>query len=636
MPSAAALRQDDLPAVEYTEDWARVQALPVRACDLESMRARGEDLSAELTPLLRRPDAADPAARLKWIQALSLWEIFQGRGAYLGIPVGGGKTLISWLAAYILDAQRPVLILPESLFNKTEREFRKYAQTWQAPRHPIVKVGVKALTREENVDLLSRMFGGLGPDFVFIDECDLARNQEGSAAKRIDRFKVESQSEDPDEWPGIEPGAEIESLTEAQRDAVIGWCRAKGVPFVCATGTGTRFSILDFSHFLCWTREHAAPVPLDPDEIQEWAKALDERSKGRPQYQRRLRAGALLELIDLPAELVQDLTDYGAGELGFARATFMHRLRSTPGVIITDEDDCDQPLNFRLVCAPEDPAINEAFDQFRKRWELPNGQEIIDGLSFWRGEFELGTGGFSYWVVPPPEEWRDARRAYGKRVLEEIKKTAYSADPKDTARAVAKAFPNDPIVKAWQRIKPTFKPVTDWQWVSASVVNYAARWALEQTGTVWCQSIAVGEAIAQAAGIKFYGAQGLAVDGSDIEYAPRDRSLVAGILSNSRGRNLQESLGGVPGFNRGLAVQCPQSGDMCQQLFGRLHRFGAGRPVLWDILITSGGSRYAWDMAEREATFVMQTQSQKQKILRGDMSDCIFPSDALRWARKAA
>lgn len=629
---ALALHADDLPKVEYTEDWARVQALPTRSPALADMRARGEELSAELTPLLRRPDAADLAAKLKWIQALALWEIFQGRGAYLGIPVGGGKTLISWLVAYILDAQRPVLIVPESLHGKTSREFHKYAQTWVAPPHPYTLVGVKALTREENVDLLDRMFGGLGPDLVFFDECDLGRNQEGSLAKRLDRFKGTFDVPE-DEWPGIEPGTAIEGLDDETRERVLDWCKARGVPFVCATGTGTRFSILDFSHLLTWSREHAAPVPLDPDELARWANALDEKGKGRPdRYSRRLRAGALLELIELPKETRKELREYGAGELGIARATFMHRLRSTPGVIITDEEDCDQPLHFNLICAPEDAAINDAFDKFRLEWEFPNGQEIIDGLELWRGEFELGCGGFNYWKPPPPEYWSKARRAYAKRVLHEIRRTAYSADPKDTAKAVEKAFPNDPIVRRWKEVKPDFNPNKhrEWQWLSASVVNFAARWATQNVGTVWVQSIAVGEAIAAAAGIKFYGAQGLSSDGSDIEYAPGDRSLVAGILSNSRGRNLQDR------FNRGLAVQCPQSGDMCQQLFGRLHRFGQLRPVHWDILITSGGSRYAWDMATKEANFVMQTQAQTQKILRGTMTDCIFPTNALRWQRKEA
>lgn len=620
----------DLPAVEYTEDWARIQALPRRDPSLAAMRSRGEELSAELTQQLRRPDAANAEAKLKWIQALALWEIFQGRGAYLGIPVGGGKTLISWLVAYILDADRAILILPEGLFSKTDREFQKLARDWVAPPAPIVKVGIKALQREENVDLLERLFGGLGPNLVIIDECDLIRNQDGSVAKRLDRYH--DLDPEPPDWPvNVGQGEELEALDDEQREAIIAWCEARGVPFVCMTGTGTRFSILDFSHFLIWSRGHAAPVPLDSDECAWWAKALDEKSKGqRGGYERRPRAGALLDLITLPPEIEAELTAAGAGELGFARATFMHRLRSTPGVIITDEEDCDQPLHFDLVCAPEDPVINGHFDTFRKTWELPNGQEIIDSLSAWAAEWWLGCGGFSYWLEPPPEDWRDARRAYAKRIRAVIEKTAWSSDPLDTAKAVAKAFPNDPIVELWREVKPTFKPKPAWQWESASVVNYSAQWAQEQVGTVWVQSIPVGEAIAQAAGIKFYGAQGLSADGSDIEYAPGDRSLVAGILSNSRGRNLQDR------FNRGLAVQCPQSGDMCQQLFGRLHRFGQLRPVHWDILITSGGSRYAWDMAEREAKFVLQTQSQKQKILRGTMTDCIFPSRALRWARKAA
>ena len=625
------MSHSDLPAVKHTEDWARVQALPTRSPKLEDMRARGEELEAELTPLLRRPDAANPAAKLKWIQALALWEIFCGRGAYLGIPVGGGKTLISWLVAYILDLDRMILVVPEGLMGKTNREFQRYARDWVAPPAPITLVGMKFLQQEENVDFLDRCFNGLGPNGIFIDECDLLRNAEASTPKRFDRFKVESIQTDPDEWPGIEEGAELYSLSPEKREAIEAWCKAKGVPFICATGTGTRFSLLDFWHLLTWSREHASPMPTDPDEAARWANALDEKEKGRPQYgSRRLRAGALLDLIELPPELKLELEQEGAGELGFARATFMHRLRSTPGVIITDDDDCDQPLHFNLICAPEDPIINANFKTFRETWELPNGLEIIDSLSAWAAEWWLGCGGFSYWLEPPPEEWRDARRAYFKRIRSVIDRTAYSTDPLDTAKAVAKAFPSDPIVEHWRAVKPTFKPKPAWQWESASVIKTAAAWARAEVGTVWTQSIPVGEAIAQAAGIKYYGAQGLSADGSDIEYAPGDRSLVAGILSNSRGRNLQDR------FNRGLAVQCPQSGDMCQQLFGRLHRFGQERPVQWDILITSGGSRYAWDMARREAGFVKETQRQKQKILRGTFTECTFPSNALRWARKAA
>lgn len=622
----------DLPAVKYTEDWARVRALPFRDPSPEAMRTRGEELSQWLTPELRRADAEDPTAKLKWIQALALWEFFQGRGAYLGIPVGGGKTLISWLAAYILDCDRTVMILPKGLFSKTHREFAKIARTWVSPPAPIELLGFDDLRREENVTYLQRMFGGKGPGLVIIDECDLGRNAEASMAMRVDRFKTESlPDEDLADWPtNIEHGADLDTLSDEEREQVIDWCKAQGVPFICATGTGTRFSILDFCHFLIWAREHSAPVPLDPEEQARWASALDEKAKGKPELtRRRLRAGALLDLIKLPPERIQELKDYGTGELGFARATFDYRLRSTPGVVITDEEDCDQPLHFSLICAPEDPIINEAFDFFRKEWELPNGQELINGLEVWAAEFWLGCGGYGYWNPAPPEAWSKARRAYFKRVIHEIRKTAYSADPKDTAKAVAKAHPNDPIIKKWREVKPLFNPDKhrEWRWISSSVIKTAAKWARENVGTVWVQSLPLGEAIAQAAGIKFYAAQGLSADGSDIEYAPGDRSLVAGILSNSRGRNLQDR------FNRGLAIQCPQSGDMCQQLFGRLHRFGQTRPVQWDILITSGGSRYAWDMATREAEFVLQTQSQKQKILRGTMTDCIYPSTSLRWAQ---
>jgi hypothetical protein len=245
----------DPPAVPYSEDWARVQALPTRDPSLEALRARGEALSDELTPQLKIAKPLHPEMRLKWVQALALWEIFQGRGAYLGIPVGGGKTLISWLAAYILDAERPIVIIPEGLFSKTTKEFHKIAQTWVAPKHPPVLVGTKCLQREENVDYLQRMFGGLGPDFVFIDECDLMRNTDAATPKRLDRLKLESLGgEIGYEDPLPEEAADLDDCAPGVAEAVIEWCQARGIPFVCATGTGTRFSILDMRHVLLWSR----------------------------------------------------------------------------------------------------------------------------------------------------------------------------------------------------------------------------------------------------------------------------------------------------------------------------------------------------------------------------------------------
>lgn len=588
------------PAITYSEDWKRINALPIR----EVTRSWGEQLSKELTPLLRRPDAADTEAELKWIQAVALHEIYEGRGAYLGLPVGSGKTLITFLAPYILGCKNAVLILPSSLRDKTNREFHKYSQTWEAPTPLPHLLGIKTLYQEENLHLLERMCDPTPIDLVMVDEVDLMRRTESSATKRVDRFKTNSIPE------GDEPLNDVEE-----------WCKARGVPYVCATGTGTRFSILDFAHMLNWCREDGSPVPLDQSELARWAEALDE--KRNIKQRRKQRPGALLELIDAPEAP-------GETDLEQARRLFMLRLRSTPGVIITDGNDCDQPMTIDLVCAPEDEKINDAFEVFATEWMLPNGQEIIDGLSYWRGDNDLGCGGYGVWKDPqPPDEWRQARRAYGALINKVVEQTAWSPNPKDTAKAVAKAFPDHPVVVRWRKLKPLYTPVPEHRWISSSVVNYAAQWAKRHRrgSLIWTKSLAVGEAVAHAAGLRFFSEGGLSADGANIETVD-DSVAVVSINSNSRGRNLQDR------FHTGLVLGCPQSGEQCEQLFGRKHRYGQKNPVHWEILITSGLSRYAFGMAQREARFVLKTQKQRHKILRAKVSDCSYPSDAIRWAQR--
>jgi hypothetical protein len=611
------------PKIERTEDLERIAAMPVRHIS----RAWGEALSIELTQDLTTATGKANGLALKWIQAIALNEIYQCRGAYLGIPVGGGKTLISFLSAYILDCVRPFLVIPEALMGKTRKEFHAYTQQgWITPLPPPTLLGMTQLRLEHNLTLLDR----LRPDLVFIDEADILRNWETSAPMRLDRYKAGSipMLEEEGEWfIDVETWSVTRNVLAETLGPVQEWARCRGVPFVVATGTGMRWSIRDFSHLLNWSREHGSPVPLDAKELGRWANALDEQRAGS--NKRRLRAGALLELAPHSAE---------GSELDRARAAFRTRMLTTPGVIIVDHDleeregvDCDQPLALNLIAAPEDADINDAFETFRLEWTLPDGQEIIDSLSFWRGELEMGCGFWGRWKYPPPEKWRADRRAYFQLCTDEIKRTAYSTNPTDTAKAVAKAFPNHPVVRAWNEIKGTFTPEPEAEWISDSVVRWAVRWAKahKRGGLIWTSSVPVGEAIAAAADIRYYGAEGESADGYNIEHVD-DAVAVASINANTRGRNLQYR------FNNGAVVGMPQSAEKLEQLFGRYHRSGQTKPVTWDLLMTSGGTRDAFNIATREAKGVLSVQAQKQKILRGRINDWNPPSTALRWARRTA
>lgn len=574
-------------AVAKSEDFERIRNLPVRHVTAE----RAARDNAAFTELLRTPLGKVQGEKLIGLQGFVLRELCESTrpgkpgGSYTGIPVGGGKTLVSFLAPVVTEAKRPLLVIPASLRTKTITEYAKYARHWQAPNPAATIATYTEFTDDSAIDLFER----LQPDFVMFDEADKLSNQEGSCTKRFARWKAKS-----------------------------------GCGCWAATGTGTRFSIAQFSHLLTWSLEESSPVPINLDECESWASALDERPAKFFGPARRTRVGVLVDL----AKGIEDAKIEGAAtELALARLAFQTRLRSTSGVVIIDDDSCQQKLNIHMAAAPEDPTINEHFRDFRTDEVTPDGETLVDSLEIFSKEQQLGAGLNLVWDPRPPDVWLAARRNFARFVRGKILATASSPAPLDTPEAVAKRYKDHPIVRAWKAIKPTFKPNSVPVWLSGSVVDYAAAWAAQGPGLIWSNFNALGVAIATAGRIKYFGAKGLAADGSDIENAPANTACVLSIDANLRGRNLQR-------FNRNLIIGAPQSARDLEQLLGRTHRYRQERPVSVEILATSGLSLYSWQMAIKEATFVLHTQGQRQKILRADFEGPSWPSDALRWRVK--
>lgn len=602
-------------AVEDSEDFRRVRDLPW----IEDHKTRGQSLVVEYSDLLRKADRGK--GLLKWPQALALDWIYRYRGAYLGLPPGVGKTLITYLAPYVLGSRAPCLVAPASLHrDKTPRDFSRYGQDWHGNYRGPTLVNLEALSLDQNTRLLEKGNDGKGFDLVMIDECDLLRNPESAAFMQLDHYRANS-------------------------DAV----------FVLLTGSGMRFGIEDYDTHICWALPNGgAPVPYDQDEREMWRQALATRPKGRDQYVRRPRAGVLLDLGPLPADIPKEeipQTEHERAQLVVAR-----RINGAPGVLIIDDDDCDQPIQIRLIAAPEDPIIDADFEHFYGTslddldlkygdgedvplsYCLPNEQPCTNGLEIWTALRSLGCGYYSFIDPPPPKEWAAAKRGYARACRSLIAEFAWDASAVRTPKGVDRAFADDERVKLWHQIRTKlyppqdkpFKPRTAVHKQSDSVIDYACRWMKENEGLVWCASVPMCKWIAKKAGVRYYGAEGRAEDGSLLEDAPGHERAVVSVDANSRGRNLQDR------FNTGLIIKCPQSADECHQLFKRYHRFGQTRPVRWDVLITSGHARYGWDMTMQEARNVRKQRRQTQTVLRADIVDCILDSTKARWFRKPA
>ena len=199
-------------AVEGGPELERILALPRRT----KPPAGAEDLSS----VLRAPHGKQV---LRPVQAQALAEIHCLRGLLGAIRVGGGKTLITYLAPTMVGATRPVLLLPAKLRAKTLRDFEELGRHWSAGAVPKI-LSYEKLGHPGGADDLQ----ALEPDMIIADEVHRLKNLRAACTRRVGRY-LEGR---------------------------------EGVVFVGLSGTVTSRSLLDFAHLAEWALGQGAPVPL--------------------------------------------------------------------------------------------------------------------------------------------------------------------------------------------------------------------------------------------------------------------------------------------------------------------------------------------------------------------------------------
>jgi len=549
-------------AVAHTIEFDRIASLPRRRVDAT--------IAAQWATALDPIFALRADAHLRPWQAFALVEAVEVGGAWLALPVGIGKTLISWLLPTAMQSERALLLVPGSLVDKTRADFAEFVGVWRAPANPLRIETREMLATVRGAEILD----AYRPDLIIIDEADKLSNARSSVARRVDRYVREAA-------PRV----------------------------VAMTGTPSRKSILDYWHLLAWCLGDSAPIPLSRDEATVWSLAIDEQ-RG--------------EQAD-PGPL--------GATLAAAGAWYRRRLAETPGVVVVDEDSCDAPLTVRVRLAREDATLDAAFERFAVEQENPGGIPVSDPLSRWLLDGQLGLGLYSVWSPPPPEEWRTARRAVARFVRERIDATTHTRRPLDTEAQVLRRYDTHPVVTAWLAQKPLFAGATETVWISRSAIESARDWLRELDGVpgiVWCGSVPFGMALAEAAGLAYYGAKGTTAGGASLRFAPVGVSLCASWKANMTGFNLQA-------WPRQLVTMPPQSAKWLEQIFGRSHRSGQREHVIVDVLATSGGTLDLVETAIGEAARVKRNEGLTQKILRADVVRAeprVTARNEFRWARR--
>ena len=554
-------------SVTASPDFFRVAAIPRRDWEENAV-----ELAERMTPLLRTRHGTQS---LRPVQAVMLHDLAVYRGAVCIVRVGGGKTLPSLLAAYVMEAFRPLLIIPANLKKKTERDIAKYRQHWKIPQFIRIE-SFEWLAQKNQADF----FNTFRPDLIVIDEAHRCKNTRAVVTRRINDYRDDCI--DREDFPDPPP-------------------------FLLMSGTLTKDSIRDYWHLLQWVliQEHV-PLPLDFRELISWSLALDARVGDLS----RAKAGVLLELCN---EEEKELAK--KQPLKAARQAYRRRLQQTPGVICTTDTYEASSLSIHEKRVKPPPQIMKYIEKIRD-YEAPDGQPIQDGSVVAQRMMEISLGFYQKWAVPPPPKWAERRSqwfAACRRIIKHNRNRHYSELQVKTAIASGMYKKDKATLVLWQEVEKTYKPKVTAVFVSDFAINFAIKWAKKNPGIIWVFHPVFAERLSRKSGIPYYHDEGFDKDGNFIEDHPADKPMIASIKSNMIGKNLQK-------WSTSLMMYVPSSGEWWEQIMGREHREEQEEDeVRFDVLVTCiEHLRAFWKAKDLDAQYVEDT-ALKHKLVFADV-----------------
>ena len=556
-----------------------------------------------LTEELRTPNGN---MRLWPLQAQAIAEVVDNRGALLPVPAGDGKALISLLSPTLLDADRPLLLVPAHLREQTKRvvipEMRRH---WRI-RDDIRVVGYSELSLAKNADMLER----IDPGSIMSDEVHYLKHLKSGRTKRMKRFMKTNPE----------------------------------VVFAGMSGTITQRSLRDYAHIVEWTHGTLlSPLPVRYQDLQDWCSALDESVK----EESRLEPGALMLFAE--------------GEETAAQG-FRRRLVETPGIVFGDSTSVTTALSLCKKEWPAPPAALPHLTKLRDEWEDPNGDAVMEVLDIWRKGRQLSLGFWLRWDPAAPRDWLDARKAWGRKVRATLDNNRRGLDtplqvfreqerehgkptwgqlhepdaPETTDPAVYTSWQNkcatikllnaerkakhDDEVEEWKKtlnpghcdwcawlaIRDTFKPNSVAEWIDESIAEKCAQWAKTEKGIVWVENPVFGEKVAELAGAPYFGA------GDERIMDWKGGPIVASLRAHGTGRNLQDR------WHKMLFTSTPSSNNDIEQGLARCHRAGQKSDEVEAYFVLGEDEQMAsLRKAISQAHYVKATIGTKQRLLYG-------------------
>lgn len=575
--------------VADSRELRRVLELPRREPEDEAI----DELSLELCP--------SGAERLWPLQALGLLETADLGGALGGLGCGDGKTLWTAVAPTLVDARRPLLVVPGGLRTKTLHAFadlkrrgwrvaplvcfepepteakRRAAAKLKRPRAPkpgtvsnppppgtVILISYTELALASNDGVLF----ALDPDLVELDEAHNVACM-NAAAKRLDRFIV-----------------------------------AKRPRVVVLSGSWLDEKLERVHHFMRWAYgregDYRMPLPRTLAEVKQWGRAVDEQpplSEIEP-----LAPGALSCFGETSSELRQGLSAW---------------MRNTPGCIGSTDASCGASILAHMHRPKLSKPCRELIAAMQTGTR-PDGVELEPHMQA-AGEVQAALGMWYGWKKPGPDAWLKARRAWYRFVRNVAGAELEGFDTYlQIWRQYGHGAPGEVREgRAWGEIKDTFEPERTTNWIDTSQLEAAIELAGKgDPCLIWTDIVAVGEKLDEL-GVRYYGEKGCDARGRYVEdVEDGTRTIALSLKANMEGRDKLKS------FHRALYLTPLPKARWCEQSISRVHRPGQ-RAGVCELIMWCPTDRFRrrLEAAKLGAREAQEKSGQRQRLLLADWSD---------------
>lgn len=582
-------------SVEWSPDVARIFTIP--------RRAPPTSLVEPLTARLKRPEGT---MRLRPIQAWALHEAHLAGGILGHIAVGAGKELLGLLMPMVMpECKVAVLFIPPSLREQFRSDLDFYGKHWVLPSvaggkffvgRPVLHiVSYSELSNPKSSAMLDR----LRPDLIIANECQNFRRYGSARVKRFLRYASENEC----------------------------------VRFCGWSGTLTAKSVRDYAHLSFLALGERSPLPILPNAVDQWSKALDPDTGG-------FFDPGVLRMLCTPGE--------------DTRSGFRRRLVDSLGVIATAERALGTSLIFRERKATVPKVIAGHLRKLHtKEPKRPDGEILVDALAVSECARQLACGFFYRWVFPKnePKELRDAwfarRQEWNRELRAKLLSSEQHLDSPKLCENAAVRFYQDGCPKcerkacedhekgciarydyplwaadtwpAWSSIKDKVYHEVETVWEDDFLLKNVAAWAAEKPGIVWVEYPAFGHKLAQVTKLHYYGGGSEAsIELTRLAEAAREAkatskvSIIASISAHGTGKNLQHA------FCRNLLVTPSADNAQLEQTVGRTHREGQPEDEV-DVFYFGHTPELvdALRKARMRARFVAETTGSPQKLVYG-------------------